>query len=220
MKIDTCIFDLDGTLLDTITTITYYVNETLVSYGKRKLTLEECKSFVGNGAVKLMRRAFDAVGDEGVCFEEALDAYIANYDTDPYYLTAPYPGIPALLSRLKSRGIKLAVLSNKQDSSTKSVVEHFFPGVFDCVMGGIDGVPLKPDPSVARMILDKLGSTAERTAWIGDTPVDVKTGQNLGAALTLGVSWGFRDREELIGAGADVIVDTAEQILSEVGAVV
>ena len=220
MKINTCIFDLDGTLLNTITTITYYVNKTMRHYGLRELTLSECKSFVGNGAVKLMRRAIDAVGGCEADFDEILSTYISYYDEDPYYLTAPYPGIEELLDALKRDGIRLAVLSNKQDSSTKSVVEHFFPEVFDCVMGGLDGVPLKPDPTVAKMILTSLGSTPEQTAWIGDTSVDVMTGKNLGAMLTVGVSWGFRDRAELEGAGADVIADAAEEILPEVRAVV
>ena len=212
-----CIFDLDGTILNTITTITYFVNETLQKYGIETITEDECKYFAGNGARKLIIRALKSKGITDECLiEKVLTDYNAAYDSDPLYLTDAFPGIKELLVSLSERGIRLAVLSNKPDSTVKSIVKSFFSGMFDDVRGGIEGVPLKPDPDIPLAILSGFGISPENTAWIGDTSTDVETGVNLGAALNIGVLWGFRLREELERAGADVIVSTPEQILSEV----
>ena len=116
--------------------------------------------------------------------------------------------------------MKLAVLSNKPDTSVKSIVEHFFPGIFDEAAGGIDGVPLKPDPTAAIGILERLGISESETAWVGDTSTDIETGKNLKAAISIGVLWGFRKREELVAAGADLIVDHPSEIVRGVEAVV
>lgn len=209
-----CIFDLDGTILDTIGSITYFVNKTLNEYGIESVTVEECKYFAGNGARNLIKRALTSKGvtDEALT-EKILADYVEAYDKDPLYLTTVFEGIDGLLSELRLRGVKLAVLSNKPDSTVKSIVKDFFGDAFDVALGGRDGVPLKPDPTAALDILNMLGFTPEETAWVGDTSTDIETAKNLKAALSVGVLWGFRKRDELEGAGADIIASSADEVL-------
>lgn len=209
-----CIFDLDGTILDTIGSITHFVNKTFSEYGIESVTVDECKYFAGNGARTLIKRALTSKGvtDEALT-EKILDDYVLAYDKDPLYLTTVFDGIDVLLSELRARGVKLAVLSNKPDSTVKSIVKEFFGDAFDVALGGRDGVPLKPDPTAALDILNILGCTPEETAWVGDTSTDIETAKNLKAALSFGVLWGFRKRDELEDAGADVIVSSADEIL-------
>ena len=215
-----CIFDLDGTILDTITTITHYVNVILKKHGIEPITVDECKYFAGNGAYKLIERSLNSRGiyDEDR-IKSLLAEYVPAYDEAPLYLTEVFDGISDMLSALKAKGIKLAVLSNKPDTAVKSIVEHFFPGVFDEAAGGMDGVPLKPDPTAAVGILKRLGISESETAWIGDTSTDIETGKNLKAAMSIGVLWGFRKLDELVGAGADIVVNKTDEILKAVLAV-
>jgi phosphoglycolate phosphatase len=213
-----CIFDLDGTLLDTIGTITYFVNMTLEKYGFPKTTEEECKYFAGDGARTLVARALNSKGavPSGEEFEEIFKFYRNAYDENPLYLTGIFPGVSELLSKLKNSGIKLAVLSNKPDTAVRPIVEHFFPGVFDIARGGRDGIPLKPNPEAALNIADELSISPEECAFIGDTDVDIETGKRLGAKITFGVLWGFRPEEELCRAGADKTVSKAKEISEEI----
>lgn len=208
-----CIFDLDGTLLDTLKSIRYYLNNTLAANGYRELTEDECRRFIGDGARMLVTRAL-AVSSETrpEVISRVLGEYNTAYDRDPYYLTEPYPGIIEALDVLSSHGITLCVLSNKPDSTARQVVRRFFGDSFRLVRGGCDGVPLKPDPSAAVDMIACMGTDRSEVAFIGDTAVDIETGKRTGTALTLGVSWGFRDAEELVSAGADVIADTADDL--------
>ena len=207
-----CIFDLDGTILNTITTITYFVNKTLQKFGYPNITEDQCKYFVGNGARLLITRtlAHFGVTDEKTA-GAVLDAYDRDYKSDPYYLTAKYDGIDELLSGLRRAGIRLAVVSNKQDRIAKDAVSHFFPDTFDMVVGGKDGVPLKPAPDAPLSVLFELGFSPDECAFVGDTSVDVQTGKNMNATMAIGVSWGFRKREEL--SDADYVADDPAQIL-------
>ncbi len=212
-----CIFDLDGTILDTIHSITHFVNITFQKHGIEPIDVEECKYFAGYGARELIRRSLES---KGIIDAEVLDLvlsdYLKTYNDDPLYLTRPFDGIVDVLRGMKERGIRLAVHSNKPDTTVKSVVEGFFPGVFEIAVGGREGVPLKPDPAAAQEILKELGVSPSETAWVGDTSTDIETGKNLGAALSVGVLWGFRKRDELCAAGADAIVDDAASLLREV----
>lgn len=212
-----CIFDLDGTILDTITTITYYVNKTLEGEGLAHITEAQAKVFAGNGAYMLIKRtlAYHGITDEGE-IERVLDIYKRAYDAEPLYLTAPFPGMNDALAELKRRGYKLGVVSNKPHTATLPIVEHFFPGVFDAVSGALDGVPVKPAADLPRAILEQMGGKPEECAFVGDTYVDMETGTNLRAALSVGVLWGFRDRAELVGSGADVIVEKVEDLVEAV----
>lgn len=208
------VFDLDGTLLDTITTITYYVNLALSSENIEKISEDECKYFVGNGARLLIRRALESRGayDEEA-YGRVWEIYNREYNRNTLYLTAPYDGIPELISALKERGITLAVLSNKPDFATRDIIPSFFGEAFATVHGARDNIALKPMPDGVYEICRELGATPDQIMYLGDSGVDMQTGKNSGAALTVGVSWGFRTKAELFENGADVVVDSPIEIL-------
>ena len=208
------IFDLDGTLLDTIKTITYYVNLVLKRENIREISEDECKYFVGNGAKLLIKRALESrkISDEAV-FSRVYEEYNREYNLNTLYLTNPYENIPELISELKKRNVSLAVLSNKPDYATKDVIEAFFSGDFAVVHGGREGIPLKPEPDGVFEICKELSADISEAIYVGDTNVDMQTGKRAGAKKTIGVSWGFRTREELMEYGADVIVDSPLEIL-------
>ncbi len=209
-----CIFDLDGTILNTIDAITHFVNKTLQNHQIEEITVDECKYFIGDGARLLIERSLASKGitDKNLN-ERVLSEYNSSYDKDPFYITRPYDGIPELLSSLKQMGIRLAVLSNKPHTTTVSLVNHFFGGVFDIVYGGRSGVPLKPNAAAADEIISTLGVKSTETVWIGDTATDVNTGKNLGVCKNIGVLWGFRKYDELHSAGATHIVENPYEIL-------
>lgn len=209
------IFDLDGTLLDTVTTITYYVNLVLKRYGIREISEDECKYFVGNGAKTLIDRATASRGVTDVeLISKIYTEYNEEYNRNTLYLTKAYEGIPELLSALSDNGIKLAVLSNKPDDTTRNIIPSFFGDAFTVVHGGRDGIPLKPAPDGVFEIYRELGASADEVMYIGDTGVDMQTGNNAAAKITVGVLWGFRKRDELESSGADVIVESPEEILN------
>lgn len=212
-----CIFDLDGTILDTITTITHYVNLALKKWNIKPINLEECKTFVGDGARKLIRRACvnGGVSDE-TTIAAVHEYYTRIYDADPFLYTKPYDGILEVLDAMIENKIKIAVLSNKPDSAVKSLVKTFFGERFSYVAGAKDNVPLKPNPVCTGEILSTLSVESTEVMFIGDTSVDIETGKNMCAGVTIGVLWGFRSREELEGAGADAIVSTPGEILERI----
>ena len=208
-----CIFDLDGTLLYTLPTITYYLNETLVEYGLSPVSESECCSFIGDGARVLIERALKAHGiEDGERCEELLINYKKRYDDAPLYLTRVYEGIEELIDKLRGEGIALAVLSNKPHEATEAVVKHYFADSFDIVMGAVEGVPLKPRADAAEKICDALRISQNNVAFVGDTAVDIETAKNMGSALSVGVLWGYRNIEELSEAGADVIAKEPSEI--------
>lgn len=215
--IRSCIFDLDGTLLNTLGGICYHVNKTLQAYGILPISKEECRTFVGGGAKRLIELSLTArAAYTPDLFDRVYDAYIASYDADPYKNVFAYDGAFDMLDSLKAQGVALAVLSNKPHSSTTLTVEKFFPGIFDIVLGGRSDKPLKPDPTVAGEILAELGISASECAFIGDSDTDIITGKNLGAGITVGVEWGYRDRPLLISSGADLTVSCAMDIIEAV----
>ena len=208
-----CIFDLDGTLLNTITTITYYVNRLFAREGLRPISEDECKIFVGDGAYHLIKRAASSRGvtDEGEV-RRLLSEYNSDYHSSPLYLTHPYDGVMQMLAELSARGIGCSVLSNKPEVAVSSVVSHFFPEAFDIVRGGRDGVPLKPFPDALLSMLCELGVAPLECIFVGDSSVDILTAKNAGLA-SVGCLWGFRDRAELVGAGADHIISSPTELL-------
>ena len=208
---------MDGTVLDTITTITYYVNVTLKKFGIREISDDECKIFVGNGARVLIERTLKSREiEDAKLLEEVLESYNAAYDKNPVYLTVPYEGIRELLSELKSRGIKVGIVSNKPDFLTRPLAERFFGSLVDFAVGGKEGVALKPAPDAVLSMLDLFGAVPSECVYVGDTGVDMLTGKNLGARLTVGVLWGFRAENELRDFGADFIASIPKEILDEV----
>lgn len=210
----TVIFDLDGTLLNTIDTIAYYCNSALAKYGFNKVSVDRYKKIVGNGAKLLVERALDETGGWNTAdFEAVFKEYNALYDADTLYLTEPYKGILGMLGGLKSEGYQTAVLSNKPDFATNDVVAAIFgEDMFDLVRGAVEGVPLKPAPDAVYDIMSILGATKDKTIFVGDTKVDIETGKNAGL-FSIGVLWGFRDEAELSKAGADVIIDNPADII-------
>ena len=213
-----CIFDLDGTLTDTLESLTYSVNETLKELKLKKITQEQCRSFVGNGARCPIERALVAGGDlEKSQMEPAMEIYGRIFGENCTYHVTPYDGIAEMLEQLKKSGIKLAVLSNKPHLQAVDVVKEFFgEDVFSYVQGQIDSVPRKPDPSAALMIAEKLGCKKEECVYVGDSEVDIKTGHAAGMK-TVSVSWGFRSREILKENGAEHIIDRPEELIHMIG---
>ena len=210
-----CIFDLDGTLTDTLESLVYSVNASLAELNLPPITPMQCRRFVGNGARVLMERALIASGDEGAArIEEGMEAYGRIFGENCMYHVEPYDGIPDVLEAMKQKGIKLAVLSNKPHRQTVNVVETVFgKGYFEFVQGQIDGIPKKPDPGCVYELLSKMGVAKEECLYVGDSEVDVATGIAAGVTC-IGVEWGFRDRQELIDAGAEHLVDHPLQLLN------
>ncbi len=207
------IYDLDGTLLDTLSTIAGYANTAMRKFGLCEFETECFKTFVGNGAKVLIKRVLEASGaDVEKYFDKVYTYYNEIYNSDPISITKPYDGIVELINSVKALGIKQAVLSNKPDYATKGVAKRFFGDIFDEVYGGREGVELKPHPAALLSLLDELKIKPEECIFVGDTYVDIRTGKSAGAQ-TIGVLWGFRDREELSGEGADYIVEDPEEIL-------
>lgn len=205
------IFDLDGTLLNTIDDLADAGNHVCAAHGWPTHTVDEFKRMVGNGIPKLVER-FTPAGTDGEALAQALAEFSAYYDAHKEDKTAPYPGVPELLAALKGQGVRLAVLSNKAHALAGPVVEHYFPGVFDVVQGALPDVPVKPDPTLLRALMERLGAVPETTLFVGDSDVDVLTGKN-GGLTVVGVLWGFRDRQELEGAGADYVIARPEALL-------
>ncbi len=207
------VFDLDGTLLDTIETITYYLNRTLTRHNIEPVSSEECKRFVGSGARVLIERALRYRGiDDAAITERLLSEYRPDYDSDPYHLTTVYPGISELLDSLTSRGMAIAVISNKPDTATKMAARFFFGDRFSVCRGAKDGVPLKPAGEAIGDLPEILGCRADEICYVGDSEVDVKFASEFGAGKCIAVLWGFRSREELICAGADTFAEKASDI--------
>lgn len=209
-----CVFDLDGTIADTINTIAYYCNRSLEHFGLPSIDTERYKYLVGNGYKALVRGMLKEVGAPDGLFDQIAPYYHDLYETDSLYLTKPFPGMAELLSALKSHGLKLAVLSNKPHGAVVPVAEKLYgKDTFDICCGFREGIPLKPDPSMLNNMLEGFGAKPSECIYVGDTSTDMKTGKAAGA-FTVGVLWGFRKRDELEKTGADLIVSKPSEILN------
>ena len=211
------IFDLDGTLADSLESIWYCANYAIGTCGFPPINLEKYKLFVGDGADTLIKRCLTYSGDvEGTNFDKAFLQYQLFFKEHCMYHVKPYDGIMELLDNLKQAGIKIAVFSNKPHSRTLDVVETLFgKDYFDEILGQEDDRPKKPNATGVLYLAEKLGIDVQDIAYVGDTSTDMMTGKNAGV-WTIGVLWGFRDREELEKYKADVIVDKPSDILSQV----
>ena len=205
------IFDLDGTLLNTLGDLRAATNHALEVRGLPPHSMEEIRQFIGNGIRLLICRAMPE-GTPEAEIDAALDDFKAYYAAHIHDRTVPYDGIPQLLTALRKRGIKVAVLSNKIDSASQQLIEYFFPGKTDVVFGEHVGVPRKPDPTSCRMVMQQLGVHPEQVLYVGDSGTDMQTAKNAGL-YAVGVTWGFRSKEVLLEYGADVLVHRPEQIL-------
>lgn len=205
------IFDLDGTLLNTLGDLRAATNRALEVRGLPPHSMEEIRQFIGNGIRLLICRAMPE-GTPEAEIDAALDDFKAYYAAHIHDRTVPYDGIPQLLTALRKRGIKVAVLSNKIDSASQQLIEYFFPGKTDVVFGEHVGVPRKPDPTSCRMVMQQLGVQPEQVLYVGDSGTDMQTAKNAGL-YAVGVTWGFRSKEVLLEYGADILVHRPEQIL-------
>ena len=205
----TYLFDMDGTLLDTLADLTAAVNHTLARYGYPRRTIEQVRKGLGNGAAKLMA-AMLPQGEETPCFADIMRDYRAWYQAHACVETCPYPGVPEMLKRLRQRGCKVAIVSNKPHGAACELAERFFPGV--PTFGERPETPRKPAPDMVFHALAALGAGKENAVYVGDSEVDVQTARNAGLPV-IGVAWGFRGREALAAAGAETIVDTAAELL-------
>ena len=192
-----CIFDLDGTLTNTLESMTYSVNLTLEEMGLSKITKDQCRLFVGNGARVLIEKSLKAAGDTDASrIEEGMEIYGRIFDRNCTYHVTPYEGIPEMLKALKDKGIQLAVLSNKPDRQTVKVVKAIFgEELFDYAQGQKEGIRRKPEPDGVWYLMEQMHVSKEECLYIGDSEVDAATGRNAGLK-TIGVLWGFRDRKK------------------------
>ena len=211
MNCKAIVFDLDGTLLDTLEDLKNAVNAALESEGMPTRTLEEVRGFVGNGISLLLRRAAGRTLDDNL-FDRINKAFSAHYEAHLCDRTRPYPGIPVLLDALKKEGCRLAVVSNKRDGAVQTLCSFFFPGVFDAVAGERPGLPRKPDRALVDLVLREMNVKSGECLYVGDSGVDIETAKNAGLDA-LFVTWGFRSREFLLSNGAERLVDDPCEIL-------
>lgn len=236
-----CIFDLDGTLADTVRSIAYSGNLTLGAFGYKPLPEENYKYYAGDGAKELVRRFLGAVRgrdggdlsaasleraleigagvpDEDREFQDMYRKYREIFGENCMYEVKPYPGIPELLQALRQRGVKTAVLSNKPHAQTLDVVERLFgPGTFDMVQGQMEGIPKKPSPKGALHIAAAFSAEPWECLYAGDTNTDMQTG-NAAGMFTVGVLWGFRDEKELLDNHAMALLRHPLEMLPYLGA--
>ena len=211
-KFDTVLFDLDGTLLDTLEDLLDAANYTLRELGYPERTLAEMRTFVGNGAEMQLRRALgEAADDETV--RRALAIYKPYYAAHCQIKTRPYPGVIGLMEELKRRGFRLAIVSNKPDEAVKLLAAECFRGLADTAMGETAARRRKPAPDMPNDALAELGADKARAVYVGDSEVDIQTARNAGMAC-ISVCWGFRDREQLVEAGAGEIAANAGELLA------
>ncbi|MCI6055527.1 HAD family hydrolase [Dysosmobacter sp.] len=207
----TVIFDLDGTLLNTLEDLADAGNWVCRRNGWPEHSLEEFRSMVGHGIPNLVERFSPEGCRSPLLMVNTLAQFSQYYGAHNMDKTLPYAGMAELAAELKERGVQMAVYSNKADDFSRQIVEHFFPGVFSLVRGKVRGVPVKPDPTGVRQVLAELNADPAATLFVGDSSVDMETAHNAGLPAC-GVTWGFRSRESLEAAGAEFLADTPEQL--------
>lgn len=210
------IFDLDGTLLNTIDDLGYACNYALEQTGYPTFPIEEYPAKVGNGINNLIRRALPETERTEENILRVRAHFVPYYNEHNCDFTRPYKGIPELLATLKAQGHLLAVASNKYQAATEKIVEHFFPGLFDVVFGEREGIERKPNPQIVYDIVSKLSPLNAKCSslYIGDSLVDRDTAQNAHVPF-VACSWGFVPRETLLRAGVTRIIDSPEEVINE-----
>lgn len=212
MKIKTVIFDLDGTLLNTLGDLTDAVNAATAPLGIPPASTEQVRTRIGGGIGNLMRRSLPA-GTPDDTVDACLDAFRRHYDGHMMHRTQPYDGISAVLQALNDAGLQIAVLSNKYDPAAKALTAHYFPGLIHLTLGEQENVPRKPDPTSCLDLMRRLGAQPASTVYVGDSDTDMQTAKNAGL-YSIGVTWGFRSRASLTAAGADALADLPYELLS------
>ena len=210
---NTYIFDLDGTLLDTLTDLAASTNYALRAHGMPEHTIDEVRRFVGNGVRKLMERAVPD-GTDNPLFDEAFATFRQHYMEHSLDTTRPYEGVPDMLAALKAKGCHLAVVSNKMMAATQELCRHFFPETIEVAIGEneAEGIRKKPAPDTVIAALRQLGVGEEGAVYVGDSDVDIATARNSNLPC-ISVLWGFRDRYFLLQHGASTLISAPEELL-------
>lgn len=212
-----CIFDLDGTVLDTVASIAHFANEALQKNGIEPIEVKKYNYLAGCGVVSLVRGMLEFRG----CYTEetykkVYRDYNAAYNANPSYKSKIFDGLKEVLDSIKARDVRIAIVSNKPDFAARSVVKELYgEGYFDFVSGQVPGGVLKPDPTVVLSVLDRFGVSRDECIYVGDTSTDMQTGKNADV-YTVGVLWGFRGRDELVGSGADIVIDKPSELYETV----
>lgn len=210
MAYRTAIFDLDGTLLNTLDDLHNAVNHALADQGLPKRSIAEVRAYTGNGIAHLVQQS---VPEEtpAELEEKVFDDFKAYYDKHKLDNTRPYSGMSEVIGDLRSAGVKCAVASNKADFAVQGIIARYFPDTFDYVTGEREGVPRKPNRAMIDAILETFGRTVDGLVYVGDSEVDLETARNVGCDCII-CSWGFRDRDWLVKCGATTIVDTPAEL--------
>lgn len=209
-KYDLIVFDMDGTILDTLEDLTDSMNHVLNEYGYTTRTIDEIRSFVGNGLYNLVRLAVpDGTSEEQI--QTVLASMKTYYGSHNDIKTRPYDGILDLIHSLRIAGYQTAVVSNKIDSGVQTLCEVYYKGLFDVAIGEKDGIARKPAPDMVYAALNALGVSKDRAVYVGDSEVDVATAQNAGLDM-IAVAWGFRGADFLLEHGADKVYETPQQV--------
>lgn len=210
---NTYIFDLDGTLLDTLTDLAASTNYALRTHGMPEHTIDEVRRFVGNGVRKLMERAVPD-GTDNPLFDEAFATFRQHYMEHSLDTTRPYEGVPDMLAALKAKGCHLAVVSNKMMAATQELCRHFFPETIEVAIGEneAEGIRKKPAPDTVIAALRQLGVGEEGAVYVGDSDVDIDTARNSNLPC-ISVLWGFRDRDFLLQHGASTLISAPKELL-------
>ena len=214
MRYDTFIFDLDGTLLDTLGDLAAAVNYALRSHGMPEHSLDDVRRFVGNGVRRLMERAIPE-GADNPLFDDTFATFRQYYMAHSLDTTRPYDGIPETLAELKSRGCHIAVVSNKMMAATVELCRHFFPDIVEVAIGEheTEGIRKKPAPDTVFAALRQLGVGKEQAVYVGDSDVDIQTAANAGLPC-ISVLWGFREKDFLIQHGATTFISAPSDLLN------
>jgi phosphoglycolate phosphatase len=210
---NTYIFDLDGTLLDTLTDLAASTNYALRTHGMPEHTIDEVRRFVGNGVRILMERAVPD-GTDNPLFDEAFATFRQHYMEHSLDTTRPYEGVPEMLAALKAKGCHLAVVSNKMMAATQELCRHFFPETIEVAIGEneAEGIRKKPAPDTVIAALRQLGVGEEGAVYVGDSDVDIATARNSNLPC-ISVLWGFRDRDFLLQHGASTLISAPKELL-------
>ena len=209
-KYHTVLFDMDGTILDTLDDLTDSVNHTLRELGYGERTREEVRSYLGYGSRRLIERSLGTTETKTV--DEAFRIYRAWYGEHTQIKTKPYDGIVDVMRALRAHDIRVAVASNKPEAMVRKLCDYHFPGLVDAVVGDVDGRERKPQRDMIDAALAELGASHDGAVYVGDTEVDVQTAQNAHLPV-IAVGWGFRERAQQIEAGATVFADTPDELL-------
>ena len=212
MRFLAVLYDMDGTVLDTLEDLNNAASAAMRAFGHPPLTLEQTRRFVGNGSRRLIEQALGETADDAEV-ERVLAWYKPWYNAHCRICTRPYPGILPLMARLKEAGVRQAIVSNKPDPTVRALAEDFFPGLAELAVGEreSEGIRRKPWPDMLDAARERMGLRREDCLYVGDSEVDVLTAKNAGLRCAA-VSWGFRSREQLIAAGAEILIDTPEAL--------